>query len=70
VIDPDEGVFLSRHTRICALCLGDIRPQDPCTYVDTEIACIPCSLSVQAENLDPYDELPLVCGCKECACGD
>lgn len=37
--------FKSGQWRICALCLGSIKPNDRATYISDEIACMACLAS-------------------------
>jgi hypothetical protein len=40
--EPEDGLFKSNQHRICAMCLGTIKPKDMCGYVFDEIACNEC----------------------------
>lgn len=66
-IDP-EGIFKSGQLRICSLCLGDIKRDDTCTYVDDEIACMRCAEMCEALALE--DDGPLCGDGCMCDCED
>lgn len=49
--------FKSGQWRICALCLGTIRPKDRATYIDDEIACMDCLTAEEEKALREHSEL-------------
>jgi hypothetical protein len=47
-----EDTFVSGQLRICALCLGDIRKDDRCGYVNEEMACFDCFVDHEMKRFD------------------
>lgn len=49
--------FKSGQWRICALCLGSIKPKDRATYIHDEVACMDCLTAEEEKALQEHTEL-------------
>jgi hypothetical protein len=50
--------FKSGQWRICATCLGTIKPRDRACYLYDEIACMDCLTADEEKAVEKLSELP------------